>query len=171
MGLLDRLREKARPVLPGETLYRAVVARARQPEWYTAGAVPDTLDGRFDMVALVLSLVLLRLERDGTAHAVLNVALTERFVDDMDGSLREMGVGDLSMGKYVGRMVSALGGRLGAYRVALHEGGDLGEALTRNLYRGEAPDADALLWMVARVRALFATVDAATFDDIAATLA
>jgi cytochrome b pre-mRNA-processing protein 3 len=175
MGLLDRLREKARdaarPVLPGEDLYRAVVARARTPGWYTAGGVPDTLDGRFDMVALVLSTVLLRLERDGTAHADLNVALTERFVDDMDGSLREMGVGDLSMGKYVGRMVSALGGRLGAYREALREGADLDEALRRNLYRGEPVDPAALAWTRDEALRLFSVVDAAPVAGIDAALA
>ncbi|MCA3254560.1 MAG: ubiquinol-cytochrome C chaperone [Alphaproteobacteria bacterium] len=152
MGLLDRFRMAA-PRAPLDDLYHAVVARARDPLWYTAGAVPDTVDGRFDMVALITSLVLIRLEREtDPAHTV---ALTERFVDDMDGSLRELGVGDMTIGKHVGRTVSALGGRLGAYRSALAgEVEPLSAALARNLYRGAPPSAEALEWTAAQAQAL-----------------
>jgi cytochrome b pre-mRNA-processing protein 3 len=133
-------------------LYRAIVARARAAHWYQAGAVPDTVDGRFDAVAAVLSTVLLRLEEDpaGAAPAAL---LTERFVDDMDGQLREIGIGDIVVGKHIGRMMSMLGGRLGAYRdgFARH---DLTEALTRNLYRGQPPAPAALAHVVEALGAL-----------------
>ncbi|MEI4584072.1 hypothetical protein WAC45_27695, partial [Klebsiella pneumoniae] len=62
MGLLDRFRRReAEAAFP---LYDAVVARAREPHWYLDGGVPDTLDGRFDMVAAVLAMVLLRLETE-----------------------------------------------------------------------------------------------------------
>lgn len=148
MSLLDRLLGKAQPVPPQTALYARAVEVARRPEWYMAGAVPDTLDGRFDMVALVTALLLLRLEREDLAQESVN--LTERFIDDMDGSLREIGVGDMVVGKHVGRMVSALGGRLGAYREALEPVPDrarLEAALTRNLYRGESPGPEALGWM------------------------
>ena len=68
--------------------------------------------------------------------------LTELFVDDMDGQLRQEGIGDVVVGKHVGRMMSALGGRISAYRAALQTGTGLDEALRRNLYRGaEVPDA------------------------------
>lgn len=123
-------------------LYQEVVARARLPHWYLDGAVPDTVDGRFDMVAAVLSLVLLRLEQD-PAGAETSARVTERFVDDMDGQLREIGVGDVVVGKHVGRMMAMLGGRLGAYRDGLAHG-DLGAALKRNLYRGTPPARAAL---------------------------
>ena len=123
-------------------LYNAVVARARLPQWYEAAAVPDTIDGRFDMVATVLSFVLLRLEVDPAA-AGPSAKLTERFVDDMDGQLREIGIGDIVVGKHIGKMMSMLGGRLGAYRDAATPA-DLDAALVRNLYRGTAPDAAAL---------------------------
>ena len=99
-------------------LYAAVVARARAPHWYDQGAVPDTVDGRFDMIAAILSFVLLRLEREQEA-AGTSARLTERFVDDMDGQLREIGIGDIIVGKHIGRMMSMLGGRLGAYRDGL----------------------------------------------------
>ena len=91
-------------------LYDAIVAQARAPHWYRDGAVPDTLDGRFDMVSSVLALVLLRLEAlDSRGESAL---LTELFITDMDGQLRQRGIGDLVVGKHVGRMMSQLGGRL-----------------------------------------------------------
>src|SRR3982751_2333547 len=139
MGFFDRFKAKR-----GETaaLYAAVVARARTPHWYLDGAVPDTIDGRFDMIAAALAMVMLRLE-DDPAGAPAATYLAEAFVDDMDPQLREIGVGDLLVGKHVGRMMGMLGGRLGAYRDGL-AAGDLKPALVRNLYRGEAPDPAAL---------------------------
>jgi cytochrome b pre-mRNA-processing protein 3 len=123
-------------------LYNGVIERARAPHWYEAGGVPDTLDGRFDMVAAVLALVLLRLEGDAESASV-SARLTERFVTDMDGQLRESGIGDIGVGKHIGKMMSMLGGRLGAYRDGLAMG-DLTAALQRNLYRGVDPTPPAL---------------------------
>lgn len=159
MGLLNRLfgRNDAQATLP---LYNAVVARAREPHWYLEGRVPDTVDGRFDMVAAVLALVLLRLEDDQAQGAAPAARLAERFVDDTDGQLRQIGIGDIVVGRHVGKMMSMLGGRLGAYRDGLKTG-DIDGAITRNLYRGEAPDAhalahvrDALLDLHRRLRAV-----------------
>jgi cytochrome b pre-mRNA-processing protein 3 len=134
-------------------LYRAVVAEARHPAWYRDGRVPDTLEGRFDMVAAVLSLVLLRLEDDGDAMRAPSAHLTELFVEDMDGQLRERGIGDIVVGKHIGRMMGALGGRLGALREAFAEG-DLDAAIERNIYRGASPGADAAGKARARLVAL-----------------
>jgi cytochrome b pre-mRNA-processing protein 3 len=133
-------------------LYRAIVAEARTPIWYLDGKVPDTIDGRFDMVGMMMAVVLLRLEQIGDAGKHPSVMLTELFVDDMDGQLREEGMGDVVVGKHIGRMVSALGGRTGAYRDGLAPGGDLDGALIRNVYRGEAPDAAALGYLANRLR-------------------
>lgn len=144
MGVLARMfggRDRAAYV----PLYSAIVAEARRPEWYIAVRVPDTMDGRFDMVSLILSLVLLRLEREGDAGKMPSVLLTEVFVDDMDGTMREIGFGDLVVGKRVGGIMGALGGRLGAYR-----DGDRRAALARNLYRDAVPDNAALDLAVAR---------------------
>ena len=151
MGLIDRLfgtrrNDSAAP------LYAAIVAQARQPHWYLDGAVPDTIDGRFDMIATVLSLVLIRLEADDSTRAG-QVALTECFIADMDAQLREQGVGDVGLGKQVGQMVSMLGGRLTAYRAAL-DAGELAPALDRNLYRGQAPGPEALAHVQDRLTAL-----------------
>lgn len=134
------------------SLYADVVERARDPAWYQAGQVPDTVDGRFDMVALMLSLFMLRIETiDSDRGRRLLVRLTELFVEDMDSSLRTIGIGDMMIGKHVGRTMSALGGRLGAYRKAYAENRGLRAALQRNLYRGEA-DPETLEWAAERVR-------------------
>lgn len=164
MGVLSRLfgQRQAEVALP---LYNAVVLRARAEHWYLAGAVPDTVDGRFDMIAAVLSVVLIRLEGD-PAGAELGARLTERFIDDMDGQLRELGVGDVVVGKHIGKMMGMLGGRLGAYRDSI-DGGDFDAALVRNLYRGEAPSDDAL----AHVRDSLLDLHAALADTPVATLA
>lgn len=134
-GLLGRLFGKGErnALMP---LYAAVVAEARLPHWYRDGAVPDTLDGRFDMVAAVMSLVLMRLEKEGDAGRAPSAWLTELFVEDMDGQLRERGIGDIIVGKHIGRMMGALGGRLGAFREGF-AGGDLDGVIHRNIYRGE----------------------------------
>lgn len=136
-NLLGSKQEEA--LLP---LYNAVVVQAREPHWYVEGAVPDTVDGRFDMIAAVLSFVLMRLE-ETPEGAAPSAALAERFVDDMDGQLRQMGIGDIVVGKHIGKMMAMLGGRLGAYRDGLAADG-IDEALVRNLYRGEAPAPQAL---------------------------
>jgi len=153
-----------RRVPPADALYRGVVALAREPGWYEAGEVPDTIDGRFDTVALVTALVMLRLEREGDPQWPVDI--TERFIADMDGSLRQMGIGDPTVGKQVGHMVSALGGRLGAYRDALAGSAPLGEALERNLYRGTAATPDAVAWTEARVRQLAARLDGLGTDRL-----
>ncbi len=120
-------------------LYDALVARARTPYWYHGG-VPDHIDGRFEMVTALLSLTLLRLEGQ-TALAQKSVWLTEIFVDDMDAQLRQIGIGDMVVGKHIGRMMAALGGRLGAYRDAAGAGAAMGAVLARNLGDGIPPAA------------------------------
>lgn len=148
-------------------LYDAVVARARQPHWYLAGHVPDTLDGRFDMVAAVLSMVLLRLEAEEPAGATPTAQLTERFIEDMDAQVRQIGFGDMVVGKHVGRMMGMLGGRLGAYRDGLADG-TFEAALVRNLYRGDAPAPDALTHVATELRAFRAALDGVAIDDLLA---
>jgi cytochrome b pre-mRNA-processing protein 3 len=145
MTLLKRLFGNGQPdpkikLVP---LYNQIVATARQPHWYVEGEVPDSLDGRFDMVAAILSLVLLRLE-ESKAHALDMARLTEVFVDDMDGQLREVGIGDMIVGKHIGQIMSAVGGRLGALRTAMDDHSALDDALVRNIYRGVAPAPEAL---------------------------
>ncbi|MGQ2934472.1 MAG: ubiquinol-cytochrome C chaperone family protein [Sphingopyxis sp.] len=151
-------REARRP------LWNAVVAAARAPHWYAQGSVPDTLDGRFDMISLVMALVLHRID-DEPAHGLAGVQLTELFVNDMDGQMRQIGFGDMVVGKQVGRMMSALGGRLGAYRAA--DGSDeLRGALVRNLWRGQEPAAAGLAHVMAEVAALRGALAATPVADL-----
>lgn len=157
-GFFDRLLAplRGRATRDMSALYTAVVAEARRPHWYLRHGVPDTLDGRFDMVSLVLSLALLRLEDVGKqAEAVY---LTERFVDDMDGQIREIGFGDLVVGKQVGGIMAVLGGRLGVYR-----DGIAGETLTRTLWRGNPPD--DVVGAVAEIEILRAHIAAVPVAD------
>ena len=153
MTLFDRLFGR-NPVRRGDALYAAVVAKAREEHWYLAGGVADTVDGRFDMVAAVLSMALLRLEAE-PGNEELNAALAERFVDDMDGQLRQMGIGDIVVGKHIGRMMAMLGGRLGAYREGL-AAGDLTPGLRRNLYRDRSPDDAQVAYVDDALRAFHA---------------
>lgn len=151
MGLLKRLFGASdRGTAPH--LYAAIVATGRASHWYAQGEVPDTIDGRFDMIAAILSLVLLRLEKEPEAIAP-STALAECFIEDMDGQLREIGIGDVVVGKHMGRMMGMVGGRLGAYRAGL-AGEGLGAALVRNLYRGHAPADAALAHVEAELRGL-----------------
>jgi cytochrome b pre-mRNA-processing protein 3 len=142
-------------------LYNQIVAHARQPHWYEQGHVPDSLDGRFDMVAAILALVLLRLE-ETEAHAQDMAYLTEVFVDDMDGQLRQSGVGDVIVGKYMGKMMSALGGRLVAFRAGLAQPEALDDAIMRNIYRSDAADPAGL----AHVRKGLLDVEAALASQL-----
>ncbi|HAF40280.1 MAG TPA: ubiquinol-cytochrome C chaperone [Sphingobium sp.] len=147
-------------------LYHAVVGEGRRPHWYLEGAVPDTLDGRFDMIVAILAQALIRLEQQGAAQE--SVWLTELFVEDMDGQLRQEGIGDVVVGKHVGRMMSALGGRISAYRDALTGDADLADALRRNLYRGaEVADA-AVAHVEAGLRARWTRLGCLTRDALLA---
>ena len=168
MSIFRRLFRGSDDRAPLRPLYEAIVARGRQPDWYRRGRVPDTIDGRFDMIAAVLALVLIRLEAAGDAARAPSTLLTEIFVDDMDGQLRQAGVGDVSVGKQIGRMMSALGGRLSAYRGALVDGEDLAAALVRNLYRGEAPEPDALAFLATALEDLHGRLADMTADAIVA---
>jgi len=170
MASLMRLFRREQPV--ADKLYRAVVARARDPMWYVAGEVPDTLEGRFSVLATLLALTDLRLERGGEAARFASVSLAEAFIDDMEAQHRQLGTGDPVMGKKVGGLVGALGGRLGAWRRAV-DGTESWTAVTgRSVYRGEAKNADALDFAERRLRDYWAGLEA-TVDEalIAGTLA
>ena len=130
-------REEVRP------LWHAVVGEARQKHWYAQLGVADTLEGRFDMITAVMALAILRMEQD---EALMRdtAYLTEFFVEDMDSQLRESGMGDPTLGKYIGRLVSAMGGRIGAFRKALAGEESLQDAAERNMTLNEGADGAAL---------------------------
>lgn len=118
-----------------ELAYGTVVAQSRRPEFFTRFGVPDTLDGRFELVCLHAFLYLRRLKDEGAPAA----ALAQRFFDtmfaDFDRSLREIGTGDLSVGRQIRRMAEAFYGRVRAYEDGLAgDNAALCAALARNLY-------------------------------------
>lgn len=125
-------------------LYDQVVARARQPHWYVEGAVPDTLEGRFAMLATLLALVDVRLESGGEQARLASVSLAECFIADMDAELRQLGTGDPVMSKKVGSLVGALGGRVGAWRRAIGGEESWPAVIARSVYR-EQPVGEAAL--------------------------
>ena len=127
------------------SLWHRIVEEARDPDWYRMCGVADTVEGRFDMVTLMLSLVLLRMEKDEEL-APDTALLTELFVEDMEGQLREAGIGDPTVGKKIGNLMSTMGGRLGAYRSALADEDRvaLAAALKRNVTMAQEDEAEAL---------------------------
>jgi cytochrome b pre-mRNA-processing protein 3 len=133
-------------------LYDQVVVKARLPHWYLDGQASDTMEGRFAVLATLLALTDLRLERGGDAARKASVGLTECFVADMDSQLRQDGVGDPVMGKKVGSLVGALGGRVGAWRRVI-DGEESWEAVaTRSFYREKAPADAALAYTVSELK-------------------
>ncbi|MGQ0660349.1 ubiquinol-cytochrome C chaperone family protein [Sphingosinicella sp.] len=166
LSLISRLFRAASPRETLDPLYRAIVAAGRDPGWYRDGGVPDTIDGRFDMIAALTALVLLRLETEEAGRQP-SVLLTELFIADMDSSLRQIGIGDYVVGKHVGRMMGALGGRL----AALREAGDraaLTAVVERNIFRGEAPSPEALALVSARLDAFRTELAAKPLDQVLA---
>ena len=165
MTLLDRLfRPAPDPRAALRPLWRAVVATAREPAWYRECGVADTVTGRFDTITLVLAVVLLRLERAGDGAAAAR--LTEWFVEDMDAQLRQSGVGDLVVGKHVGKLMATLGGRIGALRAALPgRDGSLAEAIGRNVTLVDGAGPQALAEAIAR---LHERVDALPLETLLA---
>jgi cytochrome b pre-mRNA-processing protein 3 len=141
MGLLGLFTRKPHE-RAGFALYGAAVAAARDPVFFESLGVPDTLDGRFDLVSLHAGLLVCRLARDSDPRAKdLAQAVFDAMFADMDVNLREMGVSDLAVGKRVKRMWEAFHGRAQAYDAALQAADRpaLEDALARNVWRGEAP--------------------------------
>ncbi len=169
MGLLGLFSRKPHE-RAGFALYGAAVGAARQPYFFESLGVPDTLDGRFDLVSLHVCLVIRRLRRDPDARGkVLAQAVFDAMFADMDVNLREMGVSDLAVGKRVKRMWEAFHGRAAAYEAALDakDPACLAEALSRNVWRGESPDGAAAT-LAARAEALDLALAAMPFAPLLA---
>ena len=132
-----------------ERAYSRLVEQARRVEFFREAGVPDTVDGRFELICLHAFLLLHRLKGGPSSAARFGQRFVDAMCADFDRSLREMGTGDLSVGREVKRMVQGFYGRIQAYEAGL-AGGDemLSGALMRNLY-GTVPDAQPYLPAVA----------------------
>ena len=148
-------------LLPYRALWHRIVALSRDPRWYREGGIADSVAGRFDAVTLVLCAVLLRMEQqpeliEGSAR------LTELFVSDMDSQMRQSGVGDLVVGKHMGKLMGALGGRLGAYREGLaQDDAELAAAIGRNVNLREGADPAEAAAMLRKLAKGLAEIDSA----------
>ena len=150
MGLLDflSLNKNAPDLTPA---YTAIMAQARKPDHYGAGGVPDSFDGRFDMLAIHVHLVLRRLRSEGVARDDIGQALFDMFFRDMDQTMREAGVGDLGVGKKIRKMAQAFYGRAAAYDEAMGKAApakadsETANALQAVLQRNLYPDGDDAL--------------------------
>jgi cytochrome b pre-mRNA-processing protein 3 len=142
-----RARRAARAAIEAAAhrLYEDLVASARAPGFFFKLGVPDTPEGRFEMIGLHAALVLLRLRREGAAGEALGQALFDLMMADMDQNLRELGVGDLGVGKQVKRLAGQFYARLRALDAVLGSGGTdrLEPALRANVWcGGPEPGAD-----------------------------
>jgi len=161
--MLNIWRKSARSEAPVDRLYAATVARARDVAFFTSLEVPDTIDGRFDLLALHAWLVL-----DGLRAgkwAALSQALTDRIFIGFDEGLRDLGTGDMGMGRKIKALADAFYGRLQAYDACDDEGA-MTAAIKRNIYRGvgTAVHAEAVARYIQRARAAIAHSDLASGD-------
>jgi len=152
---------------PGQDLYFAVVEHARLPGFYRDCGVPDTVNGRFDLIVLHAALVFrrLRAEPEGTEFAD---QLFEVFVADLDRSLREMGQGDMGVGKLVRQMARGFYGRAESYNHALAGSDELEGVLRRNLFGTVDPSAEHVAAMAAYVQSAAERLEATTVVKIRA---
>jgi cytochrome b pre-mRNA-processing protein 3 len=127
------------------SLYGTIVAQARAPVFYQNYGVPDTVNGRFEMIVLHAVLLLHRLNAASDPIRRLGQAIFDMFCSDMDGNLRELGVGDLAVPRTMRRIGEAFYGRQQAYEAALAapEVQQLAAALARNVFGMSEPGAGA----------------------------
>jgi cytochrome b pre-mRNA-processing protein 3 len=157
---LDRLFRPKTPLLAGRALYAAVVAQSRRPALYDGLCVPDTVEGRFEAYTLHVVLLLDRLRGEGPQAAETAQGLFDTYVKALDDALREMGVGDLSVGKKMRKLGEAFYGRVKSYEAAfavLPERAELEALLGRTALDGvEAAAVPALADYVLAQRAALA---------------
>jgi cytochrome b pre-mRNA-processing protein 3 len=156
-------------------LYGAIVAQGRSPTFYVEFGVPDTVEGRFDLIVLHLVLVLRRLGGAGDRRdrgGDFGQRLFDAFCRDLDGNLREMGIGDLAVPKRMRRFGEAFYGRQAAYLAALAAGDPqvFENALARNILQGEGIDHRAAR-LACYARAAARQLDAQSETDLFAGVA
>ena len=154
----------------GAELFAAAVAEARRPHWYVEGQVPDTLDGRFAVLASIVALLTVRLEAGGEPARAGSVALAEQFVEAMDAEHREMGLGDPALGKKVRQLVGSLAGRVDSIRGGGTGAGngDFYEGLVQSLYSGNPPAPEAAEHSKAELAGLWTALENADDEAVVA---
>ena len=144
----------------GAALYAAIVAEMRSPDYYRSAGVPDTMDGRFALLATLLALTDIRLGQGGALALERAPRLAECFIDDMDVQMREEGFGDPTLGKQVRMMVGSLASRVDRWRSAIERDGDWHDATVASLYRDQPPGEAEVVAGEAMLRAFWARLEA-----------
>jgi cytochrome b pre-mRNA-processing protein 3 len=150
----------------GQALFGLAVREASRTHWFLAGQVPDTVNGRFAVLATVVALITLRLERDQEAGREATVALTERLVETLDAEIREMGLGDPTLGKQVRKLVGAVGGRVERWRTVLASGESWTAEVQRSVYGDEDVLPEALAHTESELRALWIRLDSSSIEEL-----
>jgi cytochrome b pre-mRNA-processing protein 3 len=158
-----RSKQKPQDRAIADAIYTGIVDASRQPEFFLSYGIPDTLDGRFEMLSLHMFLGLKRLVENGGDDKALAQTVMELFVRDMDAALRELGVSDIKVPKRMKTLYGSFGGRIGGYTLAAADGGSaMHEALARNVFPdgGEVAHVEALAAYVAAVLQDFDALEA-----------
>jgi cytochrome b pre-mRNA-processing protein 3 len=164
---LKRLFRAPRFQAEGRALYRRIAAQARLPVFYTSYGVPDTIDGRFEMLSLHAYALFRSLKGKGADADALAQATYDAMFADLDGSLREMGVADLGVGKRIKTMTEALNGRIKAFDSAFAADGlALDEAIRRNVYGTVAPAEEHVQAMADYLRQIRVVLAATSLTDL-----
>ena len=150
----------------GQAMFELAVSEARRPSWFVEGEVLDTVDGRFAVLATVIALLTVRLEREGERGQEASVALTERLVETLDAEIREMGLGDPTLGKQVRRLVGAVGGRVDRWRDLVGSSEPWNAEIQRSLYLDEAAQAGAVAYSESALRKLWRRLADSSLDEI-----
>jgi cytochrome b pre-mRNA-processing protein 3 len=166
---LKRLFQAPRFQAEGRALYRQITAQARLPVFYTSYGVPDTIDGRFEMLCLHAYALFHSLKGRGAEADALAQASYDAMFADLDGSLREMGVADLGVGKRIKTMTEALNGRIQAFDLAFAADGlALDEAIRRNVYGTVTPAEEQVQAMADYLRRIRVELAAMSLTDLCA---
>jgi cytochrome b pre-mRNA-processing protein 3 len=159
---LKRLFQTPRFEAEARAVYRQVTERARHPILFMVYGVPDTIDGRFEMLCLHAYAVFHGLKGKGADAEALSQAVYDAMFADLDGSLRELGAADLGVGKRIKAMTEALNGRMRAY----DRDAELEQAIRRNVYGTVTPGDDQVRWMAGYLRTIRTALTQAPFQSI-----
>lgn len=159
--MLDRLFRQRPAYAAGQALYRAAADKARDPAFYSDGHAPDTVEGRFELYMIHVILLAMRLRGHGRAAAETSQVMFDAFLRGLDDAMREMGVGDLSVGKKMRRLGEAFYGRAKRYDASMGDPAELRALVRRTLFADmDGPEAEegaaAVADYAARAHALLA---------------
>ncbi len=151
---------------PSLRLYEAIVAQARLPELYSQSGLADTIESRFEMLALHLVVTQRCLMRQGAIGAALTRNLSESFVEDMEAVVRERGEGDLAVPKRVRQLAGELHGRAASYGAAFDDAEALGHAIAASLPLDSAAAEEAGRTLAAYARACARALEGQSFESL-----